>query len=148
MIYLLYQLRHGGWFREPWRARVFGMLEERRIPAILSDVAGRRDVLHTRLTTPVAFVRFAGNDLHATDLPRLEAWVERLADWTRAGVSSVFFFLHQPTEPYIVELAAHFIPELERRLGVGLRAPREVEPLPKQGELFGGAAGAPPRFGS
>jgi len=135
------ELRHGGWFREPWRSRVFGLLEEHAIAAVLSDAAGRRDVLHVRLTTPAVFLRFAGNDLHPTDLPRVDAWAERLLAWIAAGASPVCVFLHQPTEPKIVELAARLVPALERELGIGLRAPRPVDPVPEQGELFGGGGG-------
>ncbi|HRF39610.1 MAG TPA: DUF72 domain-containing protein, partial [Saprospiraceae bacterium] len=64
---LAVELRHEDWFnQEDNRQRLFDLLERRHTGAVITDVAGRRDVLHGRVTTYFAMVRFVGNDLHPT----------------------------------------------------------------------------------
>jgi uncharacterized protein YecE (DUF72 family) len=88
------ELRHEGWFgsvavRESWE-----LLNELGIGTVITDTPGRRDVLHMRLTAPVAFVRFVGHNLHPTDLRRIEEWGDRLARWVESGLREVYFFVH------------------------------------------------------
>src|SRR3569832_1088587 len=65
---LAIELRHPAWFSDTVAQQaLFNFLLERGIVAVITDVAGRRDVLHQTLTTSCAFIRFTGNYLHATD---------------------------------------------------------------------------------
>src|SRR5687768_2200312 len=81
-IKLFIELRHEGWFEDPAAFQeVFDMLERNRAGAVITDVAGRRDCVHMRLTTPEAFIRFVGNDLHPTDYTRVDEWVKRISTW-------------------------------------------------------------------
>jgi uncharacterized protein YecE (DUF72 family) len=50
-------------------ARYYARLRELGIGAVITDTAGRRDVLHMNLTVPKTFIRFVGNSLHPTDFP-------------------------------------------------------------------------------
>ena len=124
------EFRHPDWFSD---RRVFDLLEERAAIAVITDTAGRRDVVHQRLTSNTLMVRFVGNSLDPSDFKRLEAWVEKLADWTARGLRTVYFCLHQPDESHNVELARFLIQRLNERLGLALRPP---EPLARQQELF------------
>ena len=55
---LAIELRHETWFsNEKQFKTVFDMLENYGISTVITDVAGRRDVLHQRLTTPTAVVQ-------------------------------------------------------------------------------------------
>jgi len=103
--------------------------------AVLTDVAGRRDVLHMRLTAPFTMVRFSGDALVPSDFSRLDAWAERLARWIAAGVPEIWFFLHQKTEHQTVDLALHLAGRLEETAGLAVEAPRLLPPL-EQGTLF------------
>ncbi|MGB3618604.1 MAG: DUF72 domain-containing protein, partial [Catalinimonas sp.] len=80
---LTVEFRNPAWFGR--NTSGFDLLRERGVGTVLSDVAGRRDALHMRLTTPTVFVRFVGNDLHPTDFTRLDAWVQRLRAWRECG---------------------------------------------------------------
>lgn len=110
---LAVELRHRDWFAEPVaREAVFGLLRETSTAAVITDVAGRRDVCHLEVTAPFTFVRLACNDLHPTDLPRARAWAERAAHWLHDGLHTAWIFAHQPTEannvPVVIEILRHF----------------------------------------
>lgn len=119
------ELRHPGWFQDPATlAKTAALLEAHQMGFVLTDVAGRRDVLHMAITAPFVFVRFAGNDLHPTDFTRLDAWVERITRWSREGLTSVHFFMHLPVEHSCADLVAHFEPKLRAALGLGPKPKR------------------------
>jgi len=131
---LALEVRHPAWFAHP-RARqgLFRLCEEHGVTLSMTDVAGRRDVLHQRITASRAMVRFVGQRHHPTDFARLDAWVERLADWFERGLSELYFFLHQPEEALNVAIAEYFIPRLHRACGVDVA---EVRRPAQQGSLF------------
>jgi uncharacterized protein YecE (DUF72 family) len=138
---LAVELREPEWFADVTACtEVVELFRSHRVPWILTDVAGRRDVLHMCRTTDEVFVRFTGNDLHASDLTRLEDWSRRLARWLASGTRHVRFFLHQPTEHLVVELAEHFADCLERHGPPGLAVvrPHRIDPPSglQQGALF------------
>ena len=61
---------------------------------VMTDVAGRRDVLTIGATTDVVFVRFVGNLGHPSDRERLKQWVITLSEWVDSGIQEIYFFLH------------------------------------------------------
>lgn len=122
---LAIEFRHPGWFREGrLESRVLDLLGQYGIGTVLTDVAGRRDVLHMCLTNSVATIRFVGNQLDETDYQRLDAWVRRLGDWLAQGLQRVYFFIHQPDNAQAPETAEYFIQQLNERLGLGLALPQ------------------------
>lgn len=132
---LAVELRHPLWFASPLaRAEVFALLEALEVTAVIADVAGRRDVLHQHLTTPTAFIRFNGHDLHPTDYARLDAWAERLTDWLRAGLREVYFFMHQPEARQAPVALRYLAEQLNARTGLNLPVPLPTQPV--QGSLF------------
>ncbi|MCK6545116.1 DUF72 domain-containing protein [Myxococcota bacterium] len=119
------ELRHPGWFHDPRAiASTAAMLEAHQMGFVITDVAGRRDVLHMAVTAPFVLVRFAGNDLHPTDFTRLDAWAERISAWARAGLGSVHFFVHLPVEHQCADLVAHLEPKVRAKLGLGPKPKR------------------------
>lgn len=140
---LAVELRHADWFRGPGRARtveVFAAMERLGVTTMLTDVAGRRDVLHMRLTTPTAMVRLVGNGLHATDTERADAWARRLAAWFDAGLHEAYVFLHQPDEleHENVAFAEIFAARLEEHAGIRAAIPTRIATDDtSQGSLFG-----------
>lgn len=87
----------------------FHEMLDRGVGTVITDVAGRRDVLHMRLTSPVAFIRFVTNSLHPTDYQRADAWVERLAQWALKGLREVYIFVHSPEELTSPEMMKYLI---------------------------------------
>jgi uncharacterized protein YecE (DUF72 family) len=130
------ELRHPGWFVDNVASlELFEVLEKYRVGTVLTDVAGRRDVLHMRLTTPSAMIRFVGNGLHPTDYSRIDAWVERLKEWFDNGLQQLYFFVHEPENTTSPELATYLIQQLNKACGFDLKPPKKfVQPV--QGELF------------
>ncbi len=130
------ELRHPGWFVDNVASMdLFEVLEQYKVGTVLTDVAGRRDVLHMRLTTPSAMIRFVGNGLHPTDYTRIDDWVERLKIWFENGLQQLYFFVHEPDNTLAPELETYFVEKLNKACGFDLKLPKKfVQPV--QGELF------------
>ncbi|WP_347157528.1 DUF72 domain-containing protein [Pontibacter chitinilyticus] len=133
---LTIELRHPDWYENRMAGlKLYEVLEKYKAGTVLTDVAGRRDVLHMRLTTPSAMVRFVGNGLHPTDYTRIDAWVERLQGWFENGLQQLYFFVHEPDNTKAPELATYFINQLNKVCGFDLKPPKKfIHPV--QGELF------------
>jgi len=134
------EFRHPGWFSAPDALREAGvLLSAFGAGIVLTDVAGRRDVLHMRLTAPFAFIRFVGNGLHPTDFERVRDWILRLQQWFERGLERVFFFTHEPDNLQAPELAAFLGRHLaETGLPWKFKAPQKAakEPNSPQIRLF------------
>jgi uncharacterized protein YecE (DUF72 family) len=103
---LAVEARHESWFNNVQNAnKLFTLLEKYNISSVITDVAGRRDVLHMRLTTNTAMVRFVGNGLHQTDYIRFNDWMRRFDNWYEQGLETMYFFLHQPDELAVIAIA-------------------------------------------
>ncbi|WP_243836048.1 DUF72 domain-containing protein [Sphingobacterium paludis] len=132
---LALEVRNTSWFTEK---NVFDdlvtLLEKTDTTNVIVDTAGRRDLLHMRLTTSDAFVRYVGAN-HPTDYDRLTDWVKRIKEWKKAGLRRLFFFVHQNVEVASPLLAAHFITELNKAIGTNLTIPNK-DGGQSQGKLF------------
>lgn len=121
---LAIEFRHTDWFTDAKVSQeLYHLLEENRIANILVDTAGRRDLMHMRLTNNEAFIRYVGAN-HESDYDRLDDWVEKLYDWKNKGLKNIHFFIHQNMELASPLLAAHFIPKLNKKLGCDLHIPK------------------------
>jgi uncharacterized protein YecE (DUF72 family) len=131
---LAVEFRHTEWFEHhTLRPEVAHLLTEYGCGTVITDVAGRRDVLHTSLTSPVAMIRFVGNGLHPTDFERADAWIGRLAQWAEQGVQRVYLLVHQPDDAAAPEMGIYLIRQLNARLGLNLRIPGL--PAAEQGQM-------------
>lgn len=129
---LAVDFRHTDWYNNAVVAdQLFMLLERRRVMNIITDTAGRRDLLHMRLTTPSAFVRYVGANDPKSDRSRLDEWVKRLKTWVELGVEDIRFFVHQNHELESPLLAAEFIRNLNKALGTKLKVPHTLD-----GDLF------------
>lgn len=130
---LAVEVRNAQWFSDPEISREYTrLLENLEMSNIIVDTAGRRDMLHMRLTSPEAFVRYVGAN-HTSDISRLDNWVERIAQWHEQGLQKLYFFVHQNIEVESPLLATYFIQKLNVRLGLSLSVP---EKNGKQSTLF------------
>ncbi|WP_443938640.1 DUF72 domain-containing protein [Pedobacter sp. MW01-1-1] len=117
------EVRNTEWFSNPAIANEFEQLfEDNGIANILVDTAGRRDMLHMRLTSPTAFIRYVGAN-HESDYDRLNEWVKRIVQWKEQGLENLYFFVHQNVELASPLLSAHFIKELNAAIGTDLHVP-------------------------
>jgi len=89
--------------------RYYARLRELGVGAIITDTAGRQDVLHMQLTIPKTFVRFVGNSLHPTDYPRIDQWASRFKKWIDGGIEEIYFFMHMHDEGKSPELTQYVV---------------------------------------
>ena len=129
------ELRDTSWFDgSAFSEQLFDLMKEKQITAVITDTSRFRELVHMRLTTPEAFIRFVGNNLHPTDFERLDEWIDRIGIWMDMGLKRLWFFLHQHEEQYTPELAQYCAKKFHEKLGIELRKPG----LPGQTEdLFG-----------
>jgi len=102
------------------------LFEENKITNIIVDTAGRRDMLHMRLTTPVAFIRYVGANAES-DYARLDDWMERLTEWKKQGLEKLYFFVHQNVEKASPLLSAHLIEEMNKDWKTHLHIPEMAD---------------------
>lgn len=131
---LAMEFRHTDWYSDPAiSSELYGLLESNGVTNVLVDTAGRRDLMHMRLTTPTAFVRWVGAN-HPSDYKRLDEWVERIAQWKKLGLEKLYFFVHQNIEKESPLLSAYFIEKLNKKIGADLPIPKTLN---NPGDLFG-----------
>lgn len=139
---LAVEVRNTEWIHNESVAQQFySLLESLNMNNIITDTAGRRDLLHMRLTTPRAFVRYVGAN-HATDYNRLDDWIERIRTWIDQGIEQIYFFVHQNLEKESPLLSGYFINKLNQEFGYDIPIPATIEPKSKPKEsgtlgLFG-----------
>ncbi len=122
------EFRNEAWYETPNAfTGICEMLQRNGVGTVITDVAGRRDCAHMRLTTREAFVRFVGNDLHPTDYTRVDQWIQRIKVWFEAGLSRVYFFMHENTEVYSPVLAKYAVEQFNKHCGTNLPVPLFVE---------------------
>lgn len=122
---LAIEFRHADWFNDSTVSPVlYELMEAHGITNIIVDTAGRRDLMHMRLTTPTAFIRWVGSNDPQSDRRRLDDWVIRIGEWKKSGLKRLFFFVHQNEERESPALAAHFIGRLNKEIGAALSIPK------------------------
>lgn len=130
---LAVELRNQEWFSdEVVFETTMDLFERHQITNIIVDTAGRRDMLHMRLTTPTAFVRYVGANAES-DYTRLDDWLHRISEWEAQGLENLYFFVHQNVELASPLLSAYFIEKLNQELGMQLHIPQLANAT---GQLF------------
>lgn len=120
---LAIELRNAEWFAdEEIFNKTCTLFEENKITNIIVDTAGRRDMLHMRLTTASAFIRYVGANAES-DYSRLDDWLERLAKWKEEGLQNLYFFVHQNIEKTSPLLSSYFIEKFNKEFEVEIHIP-------------------------
>ena len=124
---LAVEFRHTDWYNDASVSKeLYQLLETNNISNVIVDTAGRRDLMHMRLTNATAFVRYVGAN-HSSDYNRLDDWIERIKLWTEQGIKEIDFFIHQNIEKESPLLSAYFIKQLNSQLGYNLKIPNDDE---------------------
>ncbi|AHI05477.1 hypothetical protein BDW_04845 [Bdellovibrio bacteriovorus W] len=118
---LLLEFRDPSWFSgnrilEP----LVLYLQKKNIGIVMTDVAGRRDVLHLSVSAPFSMLRFIGNDLHTSDFERSLAWSLKIAEWKEFGLKKFYFMVHEADLSLVPEMADRVIEDLNSHSGAGL----------------------------
>ncbi|MGV8094427.1 MAG: DUF72 domain-containing protein [Mangrovibacterium sp.] len=131
---LAVEMRHTEWFtNEKIANEMCSFFEKHNTTNVIVDTAGRRDMLHMRLTTPVAFIRYVGSNEPQSDRDRLLDWIERLKKWVDLGLRDIYFFVHQNIEKESPLLSAYLIEKLNKTFNLDLKIPATLE---QPGTLF------------
>jgi uncharacterized protein YecE (DUF72 family) len=126
------ELRQADWFSNPEVLnKLFEEMRKRKIGTVITDTPGRRDVLHMGLTTPTAFIRFEGSELHPSDFTRIDAWAEHFKHWIDCGLETIYFFPHTTTKALTPEMSNHFLTRMNKLCGLDLKLAKIIE----QGKL-------------
>jgi uncharacterized protein YecE (DUF72 family) len=129
---LAIEFRHKDWFdypneetREAVR-EVFSVMRRYGFISLMTDVSGRRDVMHMRLTSDTMVLRLVGNYLDKTDYERIEDWVEKMDNWMKRGLKEFHFWLHQPDNIKTAEMAIFLIQKLTEKGYSDINPPKEI----------------------
>lgn len=118
------EFRHSDWFsKNEVVNKVFQLFRELKIGTVITDTSGRRECLHMKLTTPLAFIRFVGNNLHPTDFLRIDSWVDRIKSWIDSGLREVYFFIHNHEELNSPEICKYAIERFNKKCSTTLKVP-------------------------
>ncbi len=127
---LAIELRNTEWFtNEEVFNTVCELFEMNNITNIIVDTAGRRDMLHMRLTTSDAFIRYVGANAES-DYARLDDWLERIKIWKKEGLQNLYFFVHQNVEKASPLLSAYFIEKVNKEFGTNIHIPTMASEKP------------------
>jgi uncharacterized protein YecE (DUF72 family) len=91
------EFRNAAWFENNYDFESkMNWLHSNGFHPCITDVAGRRDVLHQQLAGDKLCVRFVGCNDSKIDHKRLDEWAAKLKFWLSKGLNDVYFFLHHP----------------------------------------------------
>lgn len=121
---LAIELRNTEWFTdEEIFDKTCQLFEDNNITNIIVDTAGRRDMLHMRLTTPNAFIRYVGANAES-DYERLDDWLKHLTKWKKEGLQNLYFFVHQNLEKASPLLSSYFIENMNKEWKTEIIVPK------------------------
>ena len=121
---LAIELRNTEWFTdEEIFDKTCQLFEDNNITNIIVDTAGRRDMLHMRLTTPNAFIRYVGANAES-DYERLDDWLKHLTKWKKEGLQNLYFFVHQNLEKASPLLSSYFIENMNKQWKTEIIVPK------------------------
>ncbi len=136
---LAVEFRHPSWFegqpeKRTIKASVRDYFQSRGLSLIVTDVAGRRDVLHGSVTGNCFVLRFNGY-LHLSDSVRSQFWAKRIQELQAQGLNEAYIFIHQPNDERIPTLTKIFLSQINELCQTRYEL-HEIKKAPIQGALF------------
>ena len=129
------EFRHEDWFKNEfiWQETLV-MMNQMGHATVITDVAGRRDVVHQSLSVSKAFIRWIGNE-HPSDYQRIDEWVQRIKGWLERGLQELWLFVHIDENINSPEMATYWIQQLNDQCELKIKAPK-FQPKVEQMTLF------------
>jgi uncharacterized protein YecE (DUF72 family) len=129
------ELRNADWYDDPGILKeLFFFLKKTNIGFALTDVAGRRDILHMHLPVPKAYIRFVSNDNHVSDYVRIDDWLYRIRNWLHCGLQEIYFYIHGNS--YAPELIKYTIERLNTFCSLNIKELHLQEELMHRSSVF------------
>lgn len=115
---LTLEFRHPSWFESGKIIPALTQyLQTKKIGLVITDVGGRRDVLHTSISADFTMLRVIGNELHTSDFIRARNWVLKFREWEIHGLRRVFLFIHEPEDILTPEMTQYYLEQIHNLLG-------------------------------
>lgn len=121
------EVRHASFFIQDNFNKFIATLIKHNAIGLITDVAGRRDVLHSSLSTDKAMIRWVGNGLHLSDYERLDDWAQRIIQWANAGANEIYFFPHEPDNVLCPQAASYLSGKFSGANNIEVRGPRLLD---------------------
>jgi uncharacterized protein YecE (DUF72 family) len=126
---LAVELRNEEWYSDKKISdALHEILVKNKKTFIVVDTAARRDIMHMRLTSDKAFIRYVGAN-HESDYTRLDDWVERIKKWRKEGLNELCFFVHQNVELESPLLSTYFIEKMNKAFDLEFVVPESVKTI-------------------
>jgi uncharacterized protein YecE (DUF72 family) len=110
------EFRNEAWFNQADELEdMMRWMADQGFYTCITDVAGRRDVLHMQLTGKMCCIRFVSTGDSALDEERIRDWTTRICSWDQLGVQSIYFFLHHPDNNKAAELSVYLHDQLKEK---------------------------------
>ncbi|MEO6190819.1 MAG: DUF72 domain-containing protein [Saprospiraceae bacterium] len=94
---LMIELRHQSWFINTSTINELCIqLSQKQSGLVITDTAGRQDVIHMNITCPYLFIRFVSNGIPEYDELRLMNWCSTLEKLKDKGLKQIHFIFHHP----------------------------------------------------
>jgi uncharacterized protein YecE (DUF72 family) len=132
------EVRHCSFFEKSGKnaEKLFSLLANYNTTAVITDVAGRRDVLHQYICNDTVVIRFIGNENEQSDYPRITEWAQILRLWVENGLKNIYFFCHQPNNLHAPKLVSNFCQQIQSINGWAVKIPKNFENPNSQFSLF------------
>jgi uncharacterized protein YecE (DUF72 family) len=122
-IKLAVEFRNEDLFIDRFNNDFYQCLLQNKCTPVITDVAGRRDVLHSIILSDQVFIRFVANN-HPSDWSRLDQWIDRFKIWFEWGLKEIFFFIHSPSTILTPKISVYLSRGINSMMGKPLsRAP-------------------------
>lgn len=126
---LAIEFRHPDWYAgQQLIAPAFDLLANNKVATVVTDVAGRRDIAHTSLTSSILMIRFVGDGPDPTDHKRWNDWMSRIKRWKDSGLKDLYVFVHEPGDLNTANMGAIIVRTINQELGLKLDDPISAKP--------------------
>ena len=110
---LMIELRHSSWFIDKSAMNELCIqLTQKKSGLVITDTAGRQDVIHMNITCPYLFIRFVSNGNPEDDELRLQNWCSTLEKLKDKGLQQIHFIFHHPNPIQMITCVKNMKKEL------------------------------------
>jgi uncharacterized protein YecE (DUF72 family) len=104
------EVRHLSWFKNlDVRDKLIELLKSKNVGWLVTDTPGIQDVLHQNIILDEMMIRFVTTGFHEKDKERMAMWSEQFKSYADAGVSDVYFFVHERDEWLCRNILEHMV---------------------------------------
>ncbi len=129
------EFRHPGFFTAPIKREVTELLKHHDSSWVVTDTAGRRDLLHGTLCSRKWLVRFVATGIEEIDRLRVDQWLQQM-QVLNPYLDEFYFLNHNPEGRLLAELSLYLYGCLDAREPWLTRGPRRIESYGTQFQLF------------